>query len=158
MKTIYKALFICLTVVIGLTGCSKDEIPPTGPQDNAEKLAVGTYVGEWTRVNLETNAVETGSGSITFSTDEEHGNNVSVMTLESATVELGVNAETSVCNITRLNSGELVYYNMVKANPFGMTFTGRISPEGVATMDYNKIVRSGRREVEFKYSFTGTKQ
>ena len=47
---------------------------------------------------------------------------------------------------------------MVAANPFGMVFQGSISPEGVATMQYTKIVRSGRREVEFSYTFTGTKQ
>ena len=158
MKAIYKTIFLCLTLMFGISSCSKDEVPPTGPQDNAEKLAVGTYVGEWSRTNLSTQAVESGAGSIIFSTDEELGNNVSVMTLESTTVDLGVDAANSVCNIARLNSGELVYYNMVKANPFGMTFQGRISPEGVATMTYNKIVRSGRKEVEFAYTFSGVKQ
>lgn len=158
MKTIYRSIFVCLTLLLGFTACDKDEIPPTGPQDNAEKIAVGTYVGEWTRTNLSTEAVESGTGSITFSTEEEYGNNVSVMTLVSSVVELGVDSDTSVCNITRMASGELVYYNMVKANPFGMVFQGRISPEGVATMTYTKLVRSGRREVEFSYTFTGTKQ
>lgn len=144
--------------MIGLAACSKDEVPPTGPQDNAEKLVAGTYVGEWSRTNLSTGAVESGPGSIVFSTDAEYGNNVSVMTLASSVVELGVDSDTSVCNITLLSSGEFVYYNLVKANPFGMTFNGRVSPEGEATMNYTKIVRSGRREVEFNYSFIGRKQ
>lgn len=158
MKTIFRSIFLCLTLMIGMTACDKDDIPPTGPQDNAEQLVAGTYVGEWTKTNLSTEAVESGTGSITFSVDPEYGNNVSAMALESSEVELGIDSDTSVCNITRLNSGEFVFYNMVKANPFGMTFTGRVSPEGVATMEYTKIIRSGRKEVEFTFTFTGRKQ
>lgn len=146
--------------MLGLTACDDkhDEIPSTGGLDNAEKLVAGTYVGEWTRTNLETNAVETGSGSITFSVDEEKGNNVSVMTVSANGIELGLNEDTSVCNITRLSSGDLTYWNYYASNPFGTTFYGKVSPEGVASMNYNKIVRSGRREVEFVYSFSGRKQ
>ena len=158
MKAIYKSIFFCLTLMLGFTACDNhDEIPPTGGLDNAEKLVAGTYVGEWSRVNVATEAVESGVGSITFSVDQELGNNVSVMTLESA-LDLGVNADTSVCNITRLSSGDFTYWNYSGTNPFGMTFYGKVSPEGVATMTYNKIVRSGRKEVEFQYSFSGTKQ
>lgn len=159
MKAIFKSIFFCVALVLGMTACdNKDEIPPTGGLDNAEKLVAGTYVGEWSRTNLSTNVVETGSGSITFSVDAEKGNNVSVMTLSSSEVELGVNTDTSVCNITRLSTGELTYWNYSANNPFGMTFYGKVSPEGVATMNYNKIVRSGRKEVEFVYSFSGRKQ
>ena len=159
MKAIYKSIFFCIALMLGLTACdNKDEIPATGAPDNAEKLVAGTYVGEWSRTNVSTGAVESGTGSITFSVDAELGNNVSRMTLTSEVIELGVNADSSVCNITRLNSGELVYWNMVGGNPFGMTFSGRVSPEGVATMDYTKIVRSGRREVEYSYTFSGRKQ
>ena len=96
MKTIYRSIFVCLTLLFVFTSCDKDELPPTGPQDNAEKLAVGTYFGEWSRTNLSTNAVESGAGTITFSTDDEYGNNVSVMTLQSSEIELGVDADTSV--------------------------------------------------------------
>lgn len=159
MKAIFKSIFFCIALMLVLTACdNKEEIPATGGLDNAEKLASGTYVGEWSRTNLSTGAVESGTGSITFSVDAELGNNVCVMTLACDDIELGVNEDTSVCNITRLNSGELIYWNMVKSNPFGMDFTGRVSPEGVATMVYNKIVRSGRKEVEFAYSFSGVKQ
>lgn len=144
--------------MLGLTACDNhDEIPPTGGLDNAEKLVAGTYVGEWSRINIATEAVESGSGSIVFSVDPELGNNISVMTLQSD-LELGVNEDTSVCNITRLSSGDLTYWNYSASNPFGMTFYGKVSPEGVATMTYNKIVRSGRKEVEFLYSFSGRKQ
>lgn len=158
MKAIYKSIFFCIALMLGLAACDKDEIPAPGAPDNAEKLVAGTYVGEWSRTNISTGAVESGTGSITFSVDAELGNNVSRMTLVSEVIELGVNEDSSVCNITRLNSGELVYWNMVGGNPFGMAFSGRVSPEGVATMDYTKIVRSGRREVEYSYTFSGRKQ
>lgn len=160
MKAIFKSIFICLTLILGLTACNNhDEIPATGGLDNAEKLAVGTYVGTWSRVNLSTGAEESQPGSITFSVDEEKGNNVSVMTITSATdFDLGLDQDTSVCNITKLSSGVLTYWNATASNPFGMTFTGKVSVDGVATMEYTKIVRSGRREVEFNYYFSGAKQ
>ena len=159
MKAIYSSLFLCLAILLGLSSCDDkhDKIPPTGGLDNAEKLVAGEYVGEWSRTNLSTDVVESGAGSIIFSVDPELGNNVSVMKLQS-TLELGVNSDSSVCNITRLSSGDFTYWNYTGSNPFGMTFYGKVSPEGVATMTYNKIVRSGRKEVEFLYSFSGTKQ
>lgn len=159
MKAIYKYIFFCVAIMLGLTACDgkHDKIPPTGGLDNAEKLVAGTYVGEWSRINLTSNAVETGAGSITFSVDEELGNNVSVMTLQS-TLELGLGSDSSVCNISLLSSGVFTYWNYTGTNPFGTTFYGKVSPEGVATMTYNKLVRSGRKEVEFLYSFSGTKQ
>lgn len=149
-----------MALLIGLSACDDKhvKIPATGGLDNAEKLVAGTYVGEWSRTNLSTNAVESGRGSIIFSVDPELGNNVSVMTLTSDGIELGVNAESSVCNISRLSSGIFTYWNVSGSNPFGMTFQGKVTPEGVATMVYNKIVRSGRREVEFSYTFSGSKQ
>ena len=149
-----------MLIVQMLAACDgkHEEIPPMGAPDNAEKLVAGTYAGEWTRKNLSTEAVQSGAGTLTLSLTEDGENNVSVISVESNELELGVKAPSSVCNVTRLNSGEFVYWNVVKANPFGMTFNGRISPEGVITMDYNQIVRSGRKEVEFKYSFKGVKQ
>lgn len=160
MKKILKYIFFSMLIMPILVACDDkhEDIPPTGAPDNAEKLIAGTYAGEWTRKNLSTDAVQSGVGTITFSLTEEGDNNVSVISVESAELDLGVKAPSSACNVTRLNSGELVYWNVVKNNPFGMTFNGRISPEGVATMDYNQIVRSGRKEVEFKYSFKGVKQ
>lgn len=161
MKAIYKSIFFCIALMLGMTACDDkhDKIPATGGLDNAEKLAAGTYVGTWSRVNLSTGAEESQPGSITFSVDEEKGNNVSVMTIASGTdFDLGLNEDTSVCNITKLSSGVLTYWNATSTNPFGMTFTGKVDVDGKATMEYTKIVRSGRREVEFNYNFSGSKQ
>ena len=160
MKALYKSIFFSLAIMMGLSACTgkNDTIPPTGAPDNAEKLVAGTYAGTWSRTNLSTGAVEEGAGSITFSVDEELGNNVSVISVESSELDLGMNAPTSACNINLLSSGVLSYWNITASNPFGTSFNGKVSPEGVATMEYTKIVRANRREVEMQYSFVGNKQ
>ena len=159
MKALYKSIFFSVALALGMVSCDKDELPPTGPRDNAEILAAGTYVGAWTRVVDGTDQVETGSGTITFSVDKEnYGNNVSVMTLTSDGIDIGIDdPKTSVCNITKLSSGELTYWNQTASNPFGTTFYGNIGVDGVATMYYTKSVREGRKTTTYNYSFTGTK-
>ena len=159
MKAIYKSIFFSLTLMFGMASCDKDELPPSGPLDNAEKLVVGTYVGEWTRETVGTDEIIKGSGSIIFSIDENYSNNVSRMTLDASGIDLGIEEPmTSVCNITLLSSGEFTYWNQTASNPFGTTFYGKVSTEGVATMLYTKIIKEGRKEIEYNYSFTGKKQ
>ena len=159
MKALYKSIFFSVALLMGMASCSKDDLPPSGPLDNAEKLVVGTYVGEWTRETVGTDEVIKGPGSITFSVSENYGNNVSVMTLNASGIDLGIDEPmTSVCNITLLSSGEFTYWNQTASNPFGTTFYGKVSTEGVATMLYTKIIKEGRKEIEYNYSFTGSKQ
>ncbi len=106
MKTVIKSIFLCLSLMMGFSSCdNKEELPPIGDRDNAETIAAGKYVGEWTRTNLSTGAVEEDAGSITFTVDEEHGYNRLIMAVESTSMELGVKGITSACNISRLNSG-----------------------------------------------------
>lgn len=161
MKAIYKSLFFSIALMFGMASCDKDELPPTGPQDNAEHLVVGTYVGEWTRVTDGTNETITGPGSITFSLYTYEGNemnNVSEIKLDSSTIDIGIeDPKTSVCNITILSSGEFTYWNQTAGNPFGTTFYGKVSTDGVATMDYTKTVVEGRRQTKYYYSFIGSK-
>lgn len=158
MKALYKSLFFSVAMVSLMASCSKDELPPTGPKDNAEKLVAGTYVGEWTRETVGTDVVETGTGSITFSVDPQYGNNVSVMTLESDGLDIGIDdPKTSVCNITILSSGVFTFWNQTAGNPFGTVFYGTVDTDGVAIMNYTKIVKEGRKEIEYNYSFLGKK-
>lgn len=159
MKAIYKTLLLSVALAFGLASCDKEELPPTGPQDNAEKLAAGTYVGEWTRVTDGTNEVIKGPGSITFSVSEEYGNNVCVMSLKAEGIDIAINdPKTSVCNITLFSSGEFTFWNQTATNPFGTTFYGKISTDGVATMEYSKTVKQGLKETKYFYSFSGEKQ
>ena len=160
MKALYKSIFFCVTLALGMVSCDKDEIPPTGPLDNAEILVAGTYVGEWSRETDGTGVIETGPGSITFSVDaEKYSNNVSVMTLKSDEIDLGIDQNTtSVCNITILSSGEFTYWNNMATNPFGTTFYGNVSTNGVATIYFEKIIKDGRRETKYIFTFSGVKQ
>ena len=160
MKAIYKSIFFSVALVCGLASCSKDEIPDAGPLDNAEKIAAGTYVGEWSRETVGTDQIIKGAGSITFAVDyDKYSNNVSVLTLDSSVVDLGIaEPKTTVCNITMLSSGELTYWNQTATNPLGTTFYGKISTDGEATMTFTKILVENRVEVEYLYTFTGNKQ
>ena len=145
--------------MFGMASCDKEELPPTGPQDNAEKLAEGTYVGEWTRITDGTDETINGPGSITFSVSDEYSNNVSVMKLTAEGIDIGIDdPKTSVCNITLFSSGEFTFWNQTASNPFGTTFYGKISTDGVATMEYTKTIVEGRRQIKYYYFFTGQKQ
>lgn len=163
MKAIYKSILFGFALVFMLAACDDkhDEIPYSGPRDNAEKLAVGEYVGEWKRVNVRTNAEEFGDGKVVFSVNEELGNNVSVVNISSSmTLGLPDGIDTSVCNISRFSSGVLTYWNYTKFNPFGFTFNGKITPEGHATMSYTMVItdRKTHREITYQYTFEGNKQ
>lgn len=162
MKTLYKSIFFCLALMLGLSACNgKNEVmPPTGGLDHAEELIQGTYVGTWTKTNLTTGGdPETSTGSITFSWNEELGNNVVNISIASDVADfLSISAETSGCNVSRLSSGVLSYWNVYSLNPFGTEFYGKVSPEGTCSMDYTKIVVIKRKETEFQYSFSGNKR
>lgn len=163
MKAIFKSIFFCLTLMLGLSACTgkNEEMPPTGGLDHAEQLAVGTYVGTWTCTNQTTRAETTATGSVTFASTEEMGNNVVSVTIisdDKKALNLGAKAETSACNITRLSSGILSFWNVYNMNPFGFTFTGKITPEGDVTFNYTAAVVKNHKETLFDYSFSGKKQ
>ena len=164
MKAIFKSILFGFALVFMLAACDDkhDELPSSGPRDNAEKLAAGEYVGEWKRVNVRTDAEESGEGTIVFSVNEELGNNVSVVSMTSSSLDLGLpeGVESSVCNISRLSSGTLTYWNYTKMNPFGFTFNGKISPEGKVSLTYTSIIlnKKTHREITYVYTFEGNKQ
>ena len=160
MKALYKSIFFSVALMFGMASCDKDELPPTGPRDNAEKLVEGTYYGTWTRATDGTDIVETGSGSISFSVDyEKYSNNVSVMTFDVTGVDIGLgDTNTAVCNISMISSGDFSFWNNGPSNTFGTTFYGSISAQGVAKMTYTKSVVEGRKTTTYIYSFEGTKQ
>lgn len=151
-----------MLMLLGLSSCTgKNEVtPPTGGLDRAEQLVQGTYVGTWTKTNLTTGGdPETSAGTIVFSWNEELGNNVAAITVASETPDfLNLNTDSSACNISRLSSGVLSYWNVYALNPFGTTYTGKVTPEGDCSMEYNKIVVIKRKETEFQYSFVGRRQ
>lgn len=163
MKTFYKSIFLCLSLVLALTACTgkNEEMPPTGGLDNSEHEIVGTYVGTWTSTNTTTNDVVSSTGSVIFDWNEELGNNVSNVTIVSddpKTLNLGAKTETSACNISKLSSGVLSFWNVYSLNPFGFTFTGKVTPEGDVTFNYSVAIVVKHKETIYNIQFTGHKQ
>ena len=71
---------------------------------------------------------------------------------------LELKAQESACNIVYNSARVLNFWNYTKANPFGITFTGSITPEGDLTLSYSVDVREGRGNNKIKYNveFRGT--
>lgn len=168
MKAIIKSIFGCLALLLAFSACSdKNEVmPPAGAPDSAEKLIEGTYVGTWTSDNTNTGEITTSTGSIKFEWDEEQcSNNVSIVTFVSddkKAVDLGLKAESCGCNISKNSAGILTFWNVYEMNPFGLSFNGKVSPEGELTITYEvkmkKRVNGRPVEVKFIISFKGNKQ
>ena len=163
MKALYKSIFFCLCLMLGLSACTgkNEEMPPTGGFDNAEKLIAGTYTGTWTSTNTVTGDVSSATGSLTFSNSEELGNNVanvSIVSDDPKTVNLGAKAETSACNVSKLSSNVLSFWNVYALNPFGFTFTGKVTPEGDVNFNYSVAVVVKHKETIYNFEFIGQKQ
>lgn len=152
-----------MALMLGMTACTgkNDVMPPTGGLDNAEKLIEGVYVGTWSSTNTTTGDVVTTSGSIEFASSDELGNNVVSVKIVSdnpKVLDLGAKAESSACNVSKLSSSVLSYWNVSGGNPFGFTFTGKVTPEGEATMAYEASVTKNHKQTIFTIQFVGQKQ
>ena len=167
MKTLFKSILFCLTFVMLLSACDdKHEVmPPTGDRDNAEHLIEGVYPGVWTCFNTETSEETTATGSISFTWNEELGDNVSVITVlsdDKKAVDPGLSAESCGCNISKNSSGILTFWNVYTMNPFKLAFYGTVNADGEISFDYTitkKVRINGKpKEVSFDYSFRGKKQ
>lgn len=163
MKTLYKSIFFCLVLMLGLSACSgkNEEMPPTGGLDHAEQLIAGTYTGTWTSTNTVTGDVVSASGSLTFLSNDELGNNVaqvSIVSDDPKTVNLGAKADTSACNVSKLSSGVLSFWNVYALNPFGFTFTGKVTPEGDVNFNYSVAVVVKHKETIYNFEFIGHRQ
>lgn len=163
MKTIFRSILFSLALLIGFTACDDKhvKIPPTGGLDNAEKLIEGTYVGTWSSTNTSTGEAATATGSLTFSSSEELGNNVVAVTIVSddpKAVNLGAKADTSACNVSKLSSSVLSFWNVYSLNPFGFTFTGKVTPEGDVSFNYSVAIVVKHKETIYNFEFLGHKQ
>ena len=170
MKAIYKSIFFSAALVLGMASCEdKPDIPATGPVDNAEKLLEGNYTGEWTCDYIEMTKNDTiegtikSAGTIAFTVDPKYSNNVSVIKINAADLDLRAEESTqSVCNVTLLSSKQLWFYNNLAENPIGATFYGKVDTDGAITMEYQRqfIIKEGRNEnvYTYDYSFKGHKQ
>lgn len=162
MKTLYRTIFFCLALMLSLSACTgkNEEMPSTGGLDHAEELIAGTYNGTWTSTNTVTGESTSATGTLTFLNNEELGNNVvavSIVSDDPKAVNLGAKADTSACNVSRLSSGVLSFWNVYALNPFGFTFTGKVTPEGDATFNYSVAVVVKHKETIYNFEFIGHK-
>ncbi len=156
--------------MLGFVSCGDDtDIPAPGAPDGAEVASLGSYVGQWEKVNTKTGKVDTFAGSIEVAPymvkvgedNEVTANNVNVLNVvEPAIKTLELKSQQSACNIVFNSARTLNFWNYTKANPFGITFTGSISQDGILTLNYSVDVREGRGDNKTKYNltFTGSKQ
>lgn len=163
MKTIFRSILFCLTLLVGFTACDDKHVklPSTGGLDHAEKLIEGVYLGTWTSTNTATGEVTTATGSVTFSSNDEVGNNVvavSIVSDDTKAVNLGAKSDTSACNVSKLSSGVLTFWNVYSLNPFGFTFTGKVTPEGDAILNFETSVVKNHKQTIFNVEFIGHKQ
>lgn len=163
MKALYKSIFYCLFLMLGLSSCNgkNEEMPPTGGLDHAEKLIEGTYLGTWTSTNTTTGVSTTATGSVTFLSNDDLGNNVvavSIVSDDPSAVKLGAKADSSACNVSKLSSGVLSFWNVYSLNPFGFTFTGKVTPEGDVTFSYKVAVVVKHKETIYNFDFVGRRQ
>ncbi|MDE6480696.1 MAG: hypothetical protein K2L45_10545 [Muribaculaceae bacterium] len=163
MKAIFRSIIFCLTLLIGLTACDDKHVkmPSTGGLDHAEKLIEGVYVGTWSSTNTATGETTTATGTVTFSSNDELGNNVVGITIisdDTKAVNLGAKSDTSACNVSKLSSDVLSFWNVYSLNPFGFTFTGKVTPEGEATLNFETSVVKNHKQTIFNVEFVGHKQ
>lgn len=152
MKKIFGIALLALSLGFGFTSCDDDD-EPSAPSTPACEAAAGVYSGTWTRV-LSGDTV-TEKGTLTF---EATDSTATVVTAKCDALSVDYS---SAANITYAITNEgtgFIFTNGVTSNGFGATFSGRISPAGVATISYTKTVKEGRKSYTYKYSFEGNKQ
>jgi hypothetical protein len=152
MKKIFGIALLALALGFGFTSCSDDDEPAVPSTDPAEASA-GVYTGTWTRVQGTETVVE--PGTLTFAAADSK--NVTNVTATCAAIDVDY---TSAANITYAigNAGTgYIFTNGTTDNGFGTYFSGRISPEGKATIAYSKTVKVGRKNYTYNYTFEGTK-
>lgn len=155
MKTIIKTLFVFLTLAMTMVSCREDyKMPDTGAAINPEKEIAGTYVGVWIRDNVTSGDSEQYPGTLVIGASTAY---VITITTTCDDLDLQLESLSTVANVTWNTANEYNFYNLLSTNPFGTTFSGKVINKE-ATLTYNKIVKEGRKEVEYNFTFDGTLQ
>lgn len=146
-----KILFGILAVIaFSLTSC-KDEAGNADPGTpvNVAGAVEGTYTGTWTRVeSSKPDDIQTGTGTLTFT--QLNGENYAV-TVVAVCADLDVNY-TANANI----NPAYVFFNSLPTD-FGSSFAGRIIDKKDASLKFTKVVKEGRKQYLYDYTFNGTR-
>lgn len=154
MKKLLYAAFMLFAIGATMVACREDDETGFNPADeDTQVLVQGTYEGEWMRV-LDTDTLR-GVGTIILTpTDSAYCVDVTIKC-----AELSLDA-TSVANIAQEGNHGFVFYNMSSKNGFGaINFRGyvRYGEDGnkVASINFVKNVKVGRKSYDYAHSFVG---
>lgn len=147
MKKILLALFAFMA--FAMTACQDkyEEVDPGAPS-NPEKTGAGVYTGTWSRT-FE-GVTTTAEGTITIAPGET--NYVCEVTVDCPELALNAATDNSIANI----NPALAFYQST-ANNIALSFYGRIQKDGSIEMNFSKIVKEGRKSLNYVYSFEGHK-
>ncbi len=147
MKRIFFALFAVLA--FAMTACQDkyEEVDP-GTPSNPEKTCAGVYTGTWSRTF--DGATTTGEGTITITpTDERY-----ICEIKVNCPDLGLD-ETKDFSVANINPS--FTFNQPVSNNIAPLFTGKVLSDGTIVMNFNKIVKEGRKSYSYQYAFEGRK-
>ncbi len=150
MKKFIYSIFAVLALSCTLVACGSDDDESANFSTSAEQGSAGTYSGTWTRTGDD--GTETFSGSVTLAAAGSGQTNV---TFNCPDAELNA---TSIANVWHANNGYGFFNQTVSdANGLGVSFAGRIDEKGGLSTSFTFSQKVGRKNVEFKYEFIGSK-
>lgn len=151
MKKFIYSIFAVIALSCTFAACGSDGDESINYSSSAEQGSAGTYNGTWTRTGDDGSA--SFSGSVTLAAGSSTG--VTNVTFTCAEAELNA---TSVANVWHSNYGyEFFNQTASGANGLGASFAGRIDDKGNINTSFTISQKVGRKNVEFKYEFIGSK-
>jgi hypothetical protein len=156
-KLLFAALaFAC--VGFGFTACDDDDDNSyTGKiYSNPVEQIAGSYAGTWTRVLDKDTIVTDDTIAIAFHNGDSINTKyiADVVVRENTTVVL--DAMTSTANVVQAGQYGYSLLNVSSENGFGTSFRGRVQDEQF-TLNFQKLVKSGRKSYTYSFTFVGTK-
>lgn len=157
MKKIIYGLLFLLTCGLTLSACSDDDDDLVKHSATPEAAAAGTYAGTWSKQQVGGDTT-TGEGTLTLSAaTDEAGNALAYAVNVAAESTSLMLSKSSIANITWVNDG-FAFNNNAQGNGFGTVFAGNVLGDGTASITFTVSEKSGRKTVNYIYSFTGKKQ
>lgn len=142
-----------LFVAMSLVSCSDDTEEGPAIISNPEQKVAGTYVGTWTRV-LDGEAPVTAQGKVIVDTNDAYVVNITIEDCPDVTL---TDMEQALANVCALSDGSITVANPISDNKWGSPFYGKVT-NGNLQFAFRKIVKVGRKQYEYSFTFDGNKQ
>jgi hypothetical protein len=156
MKKILFAALAFACVGFGFTACDDDDDDNTYIYSNPVEQVAGNYAGTWTRVLDKDTTVVDDTIAIAFHTGDSINTKyiADVVVRKNTTVNL--DAMTSTANLVQAGQYGYSLLNVSSENGFETSFRGRVQDEQF-TLNFQKLVKSGRKSYTYSFTFVGTK-